>query len=153
MKAADIMTRAVVTIAPSAPILDAIRLMLGQRISGLPVVDDGKLVGILSEGDLLRRAELGTERHRPRWLFAAKLAGLMGLDGPARAVLTHQVLEIAGRAEHDQLLVRLGHDTLSSHGQPTSQTELAAALDECAKEARRQLLDGLPMPSEDDAIR
>jgi CBS-domain-containing membrane protein len=43
--------------------------MLDHQVSGLPVVDDGgKLVGIVTEGDLLRRSETGTERHRPRWL-------------------------------------------------------------------------------------
>src|SRR5204862_7035183 len=46
----------------------AIRLMLDNNVSGLPVVSDGKVVGILTEGDLLRRSETGTERHRPRWL-------------------------------------------------------------------------------------
>ncbi len=68
MIAADIMTRAVVTIPSHAPISDAIRLMLGQRISGLPVTDGhGLLVGILTEGDLLRRAETGTEKARSQW--------------------------------------------------------------------------------------
>jgi predicted transcriptional regulator len=43
--------------------------MLDNNVSGLPVLaDDGKVVGILTEGDLLRRSETGTERHRPRWL-------------------------------------------------------------------------------------
>ncbi len=69
MKAADVMARAVVTVHPGARIIDAIRLMLDQRISGLPVIDSGgELVGILTEGDLLRRAETGTEKRRPRWL-------------------------------------------------------------------------------------
>jgi CBS domain-containing protein len=69
MKAVDIMSRVVVTVPPNATIVDAMRLMLGQRISGLPVVDDsGQLVGLLTEGDLLRRAETGTEKHRPGWL-------------------------------------------------------------------------------------
>ena len=69
MRAADVMTRAVATVHPAARIVDAIRLMLDQRISGLPVVDSGgELVGMLTEGDLLRRAETGTERRRPRWI-------------------------------------------------------------------------------------
>jgi predicted transcriptional regulator len=43
--------------------------MILNRISGLPVLDErGKLVGIVTEGDLLRRVETGTERRRPRWL-------------------------------------------------------------------------------------
>jgi CBS domain-containing protein len=69
MKTSEVMTRSVVTIAPNATIQDAIRLMLGQRISGLPVVDgDGQIVGILTEGDLLRRTETGTAWHYPGWL-------------------------------------------------------------------------------------
>lgn len=69
MNASDIMTREVVSVGPDAAIGDAIRRMLDHRISGLPVVDGGgKVVGMLTEGDLLRRGETGTERHRSRWL-------------------------------------------------------------------------------------
>lgn len=69
MKAMDVMTRDVVSIDPDASILEAVRLMLQHRISGLPVVDSsGQLQGIVTEGDFLRRAETGTQRKRPRWL-------------------------------------------------------------------------------------
>jgi CBS domain-containing protein len=69
MKAADIMTRRVVSIGAEASVLEAIRLMLQNKISGLPVVDgEGLLVGIVTEGDFLRRAETGTQRTRSRWL-------------------------------------------------------------------------------------
>jgi CBS domain-containing protein len=69
MKAAEIMTTPVITIAPDATITEAAELLLAHRISGAPVVDaDGKLVGIVSEGDLLRRVEAGTERRRSWWL-------------------------------------------------------------------------------------
>jgi len=69
MKAADVMTRDVMTVRPETPVAQAIRLMLDNNFSGLPVMNaDGKLVAILTEGDLLRRSETGTERHRPRWL-------------------------------------------------------------------------------------
>lgn len=65
----DVMSSPVVCVAPSTSISEAARLMLSYRISGLPVVkDDGTLVGIVSEGDFLRRSELGTERKRPWWL-------------------------------------------------------------------------------------
>ena len=76
MKVADVMTRAVVTVRPDATVADAIRLMLDQKISGVPVVDDtGWLVGILTEGDLLRRVETGTERQRPKWLELLRSSG------------------------------------------------------------------------------
>ena len=49
--------------------MQAVRLMLQYRISGLPVVDaKGHLVGIVTEGDFLRRGEIGTQRRRARWL-------------------------------------------------------------------------------------
>ncbi|MGA1859186.1 CBS domain-containing protein [Azospirillum sp. 11R-A] len=69
MKAIDLMTPRVITIGPDATVADAARTMLENHISGMPVVDgSGKVVGIISEGDLLRRVELGTERHRSWWL-------------------------------------------------------------------------------------
>jgi len=69
MKASDVMSRNILSVGRDAPIAEAIRLMLDNQISGLPVIDTaGRLVGILTEGDLLRRSETGTERHRPRWL-------------------------------------------------------------------------------------
>jgi CBS domain-containing protein len=68
MLASDIMTRDVVTIAPDADIAEAVTLMIQHRISALPVVRDGAVVGIVSEGDLLRRAETATEPKRSRWL-------------------------------------------------------------------------------------
>lgn len=69
MRAHQIMTRSVVTVAPDTSILDAANLMLQRHVSGLPVVDAaGKLVGILSEGDFIRRSEIGTQRKRGRWL-------------------------------------------------------------------------------------
>jgi CBS domain-containing protein len=69
MNVAELMTEEVITIAPEASILEAARLMLQHKISGLPVVDAARnLVGIVTEGDFLRRQETGTQRHRPRWL-------------------------------------------------------------------------------------
>jgi CBS domain-containing protein len=69
MQAQDVMTQYVISIGPDDTIARAIRLLLQERISGLPVIDpSGRLVGMVTEGDLLRRAETGTERQRPRWL-------------------------------------------------------------------------------------
>jgi len=77
MKASDVMTSGVLTIDPDATIQQAVRIMLQHKVSGLPVVDAaGELVGIVSEGDFLRRAETHTERRRPRWLEF-----LIGRDG------------------------------------------------------------------------
>jgi CBS domain-containing protein len=69
MKVGEIMTETVISVRPSDRVTDAVRMMLDNRISGLPVISDaGQLVGIISEGDLLRRIETGTTRKRPRWL-------------------------------------------------------------------------------------
>ena len=69
MLAGDVMTRKVISVASDASAMQAGTLMLKHQISGLPVVDSsGVLLGIISEGDFLRRAELGTQRSRPRCL-------------------------------------------------------------------------------------
>jgi len=68
MRASDVMVRAVVTVSPDTTVEALARLMINLRIGGVPVLEkDGVLVGIVSEGDLLRRVEIETERHRPRW--------------------------------------------------------------------------------------
>lgn len=68
MRVRDIMTSPVTTVTPETPVREALRVMLERRISGLPVVDEvGMLVGLVSEGDFLRRSELGTEKKRS-WL-------------------------------------------------------------------------------------
>lgn len=69
MKAMDVMTRDVVSIGPDASVLEAVRLMLQHKISGLPVVDAaGNLRGVVTEGDFLRRTETGTQRKRSRFV-------------------------------------------------------------------------------------
>jgi CBS domain-containing protein len=69
MRAHQIMTRSVITVTPDDTILAAAKLMLERHVSGLPVVDAaGKLVGIVSEGDFIRRSEIGTQKKRGRWL-------------------------------------------------------------------------------------
>jgi CBS domain-containing protein len=69
MKARDVMTPRVISIETDAPIMRAVRLMLQNRISGLTVVGPkGELVGMVTEGDFIRRGEIGTQRRRSRWL-------------------------------------------------------------------------------------
>lgn len=68
MLAGDAMTRAPVTVEPNATVADAARIMAERGVSGLPVVEpSGHLVGIVTEGDLLRRKELGSEQRRTWW--------------------------------------------------------------------------------------
>jgi CBS domain-containing protein len=74
MKARDVMTSPVITVKPNTSVKEVARLFLERRISAVPVVDDqGTIVGILSEGDLVHRREISTERRRPWWL--ALMAG------------------------------------------------------------------------------
>jgi CBS domain-containing protein len=86
MNASDIMTTSIVTLTPGNSVRHAARLMLELRVSGLPVVDDGgKVVGMVTEGDLIRRAELGIPGIRRRaW------QGAVSPEGAARDyVRTH----------------------------------------------------------------
>jgi CBS domain-containing protein len=69
MRAHQIMTRPVITVTPETTIVEAANTMLQKHVSGLPVIDAaGKLVGIVSEGDFIRRGEIGTQRKRGRFL-------------------------------------------------------------------------------------
>ena len=69
MQVRDVMTRNVIAAKADDSILSAARQMLQNRISGLPVLDaSGALVGIVTEGDFLRRGELGTTKRRPKWV-------------------------------------------------------------------------------------
>lgn len=69
MNVSDVMTPNVLSVAPDTSVIEAAQLMLQKRISGVPVTNAlGDLVGIVSEGDFLRRAETGTGRKRPRWI-------------------------------------------------------------------------------------
>ena len=96
MQVRDVMTRNVISVTANEPVLTAARLMLQNRISGLPVVDAaGKLVGIVTEGDFLRRGELGTQRRRPRWLEF--------LIGPGR--LATEYVHACGR-KVDEIMTR-----------------------------------------------
>jgi CBS domain-containing protein len=71
MRAADLMTTNVVTVGAQTPVHEIATLLLTRRISAVPVVNqDHRLVGIVSEGDLMRRPENDTERRHSWWLAA-----------------------------------------------------------------------------------
>lgn len=99
MQAKDVMTRNVVSVQPETPVSEIAGLLLERRISAVPVVNpEGTLVGIVSEGDLMRRAETGTEGTRSWWLAlftapedtAANFVKTHG--GHARDVMTRNVI-------------------------------------------------------------
>jgi CBS domain-containing protein len=105
MKARDVMTSPVISVEPDASVLEAVRIMLQRHISGLPVIDkEGRLVGMVTEGDFLRRAETGTQRRRPRWLEY--------LLGPGR--LADEYTHSHGRRIHEIMTadpLTVGEDT------------------------------------------
>jgi CBS domain-containing protein len=105
MIAADVMTRNVISVPPDATVADAVELMLGRGISGLLVVDaSGMLAGIVTEGDLLRRDELGTQRRRSWWLRLLASPGRQAADftrahgRKVADVMTRDVLSVAADA-------------------------------------------------------
>jgi CBS domain-containing protein len=98
MKVRDVMTPRVISIEVDAPIMRAVQLMMQNRISGLPVVGPkGELVGMVTEGDFLRRGEIGTQRHRNRWLEF--------LIGPGR--LADEYVHARGRKVEEVMTHRL----------------------------------------------
>jgi CBS domain-containing protein len=69
MNVAALMSTNIVSVLPSTTLADAVRIMIANRVSGLPVLEsDGRLVGMITEGDLLRRTELESEGKQPSWL-------------------------------------------------------------------------------------
>jgi CBS domain-containing protein len=105
MKVREAMSTHVVTVTPDTPLADAMRTMLRERISGLPVVDaQGGLAGVLTEGDLMRRAETGTEPTHPAWLRFLLGPGRMAREFTASharhvgEVMTREVVAIGADA-------------------------------------------------------
>lgn len=100
MNAADVMTPDVITVQTQTPLDQIVALMLNHGISGVPVMEGEVLVGILTEGDLLRRVELGTAPHRPHWQevfsgatsLAAEYARTRGRK--AEEMMTTQVITV-----------------------------------------------------------
>jgi CBS domain-containing protein len=81
MRAMDVMVRDVITIGPEDTIADAAKLIAQNDVSALPVVDEeGQLVGIISEGDLMNREEIGTEVHHPWWIEAVTPAATLATE-------------------------------------------------------------------------
>jgi CBS domain-containing protein len=101
MRAMDVMTTAVITVDEDASVQSAAKLLADHGISAVPVVDKSdRVIGMLSEGDLLHRAETGTERRRSWWLEMAsstsKLAGeyIKSHSGKVKDVMTRNVLSV-----------------------------------------------------------
>jgi CBS domain-containing protein len=114
MIVADVMTRNCITVAPDATVEEAVNIMLSRHISGLFVVDkEGVLAGVITEGDLLRRDELGTERDRPWWLRllvspARQAEDFTRANGRyVRDVMTEDVLSVPQDAQLEQVVATM----------------------------------------------
>jgi CBS domain-containing protein len=104
MFATDIMTPDVISAGPDTPLTELVRLMLEKGISALPIVEHGRIVGIVSEGDLFRRAESGTEPRPARWLELLTSSDRLAADytrthgRKASEIMTRDVVTVADTA-------------------------------------------------------
>ena len=101
MKVSELMSRNTISVLPGTTVADAARIMLSNRVTGLPVLDEkGALVGIVSEGDLLRRAEIGTDGKQAGWLRALLMPASVASD----YVTTH-ARHVSGVMTHNPVFV------------------------------------------------
>lgn len=114
MIVSDVMTRNVLSVSPNSTIEEAAKLMLERGISGLFVVDaKGDLAGVLTEGDMLRRGELGTEKQRSWWLRMLVSPGRQAADFTranarhVRDVMTRDVVCVASDAGLDEVVAAM----------------------------------------------
>jgi len=106
MQVGDIMTVGAATRTPDTTIAEAAQLMLEHHISGMPVVDaEGKRIGMVTERDLLRRSEIGTEQEHRHWMELVISAGTLA-DEYVRAharkvadVMSREVVTVAPDAD------------------------------------------------------
>jgi CBS domain-containing protein len=101
MRAMDVMTSEVITVDEGATVPAVAKLMADRGISAVPVVDkERRVVGIVSEGDLMHRAETGTERRRSWWLEMLSSTNQLAAEyvkshsGRVKDVMTHNVLSV-----------------------------------------------------------
>jgi len=114
----QIMSTPVVTVSADAPLTEAIRLMLDRHISGLPVVSEatGELQGILSEGNLLRRSEVGTGEVGHHWLFwLINPQALTDAYVRANGLFVRDVMSFKVRSVSEQATVRDAVDVMERY--------------------------------------
>lgn len=147
MRARQIMSSPVVSACPKTTLRRAIDLMLEAGISGLPVIDArGVLVGIVTEGDLLRRTELGTEGRAPRWIQYLRSPGKLAeeyahshgrlveevMSSPVTTVTEdaplHAIVEIMARARIKRVPVLRGSAVVGTVSRADIVRALGAAL-------------------------
>ena len=156
MKVLDCMIKDVVTVRPDAAVHDIAELMVKKRISGVPVVSEaGALVGIIGQGDLLHRAEVGTERRSKWWLRMLansndlareynKAHGLTANDIMTRDVISVRADEELSKAADLMAQRRLKRLPVVENGKLIgiiTRTDLVRILSEHRPAATRQTVD------------
>ncbi|MDF2763175.1 MAG: hypothetical protein K0S81_153 [Rhodospirillales bacterium] len=109
MRARDVMTTEVVSVGPDATVPEIAALLIERRISAVPVIENGRLMGIVSEGDLMRRPETDTEPGASPWLSLFTGPGVVpdrfakahGMT--AREVMTRDVVTVAPDTPLDEV--------------------------------------------------
>ncbi len=112
MRAMDVMTTPVVTVMPDTKVSEVARILLSNRISAVPVVDkDGRIRGMLSEGDLMRRAETGTDERHSWWLSLVadlRVEAFVKSHGlHAKDVMTREVITVSEDLPLDEVATQL----------------------------------------------
>jgi len=161
MRAHQIMTRPVITVTPETPIVEAANTMLRRHVSGLPVVDaTGKLVGIISEGDFIRRSEIGTQRKRGRFLKFILGPGGQATDfvhehgGKVGEIMTPEPLTITENTDLEEIVELMEKNSVKrlpvTHGERIVGIVSRANLLQAVASLARQIPDPT---ADDDHIR
>ena len=117
MKAQDIMTRDVTTVRPDTSVRDIAALMVEKHISGVPVLTDkGKIVGMVSQSDLLHRAEVGTERKHKWWFRTFADSNALAREyAKAHGLKAHDIMSRYVVSVRDDAELRDVADILDNH--------------------------------------
>jgi CBS-domain-containing membrane protein/nucleotide-binding universal stress UspA family protein len=103
LRVADVMSREVVTVRPDTPLAEVVELLVRRRLKAVPVLDEGRVVGIITGGDLLQRAGMGlrlsVQRSLPPAELAAQLRELAAQQKTAADVMSQPVITVRADAK------------------------------------------------------
>lgn len=160
MKAKDVMVSPVITVKPTSPLKEVANILLERRISAVPVLDEnGKLVGIISEGDLMHRSEAGTERRRPWWLLLMAGDDTLATDyikahgRKAADVMTRNVITATPDTALDEIAVLLERNSIKRVPIVSDRKIVGIVSRANLVQAMASAPTGLEVPLSDAAIR
>ena len=159
MHAADVMTPDVICASPDTSLAELVHLMLDHQVSAIPIVEDGRIVGIISESDLLHRVEADTEQRPSRWLELITSSDRLASDytrshgRKAAEIMTRDVVTVADTTPVDEV----AHVLEAKHIKRVPVTRDGKLV---GIVSRRNLLQALatrlsapPVPADEKAIR